>query len=138
MSYIPNTLLAPHTMTCIVSHPSQKTALARPRANRTLSGELPGKSTAAQGQGCSHLSWGLQGGAALGWRSTRDNCDQGQNPHPRGRPIPRWARALIPPSVPRANGAAQLCAGPPWGSNLAHTLEPSPQDGKGWSLCVLQ
>ena len=35
-------------------------------------------------------------------------------------------------------GAAQLCAGPPWGSNLAHTLEPSPHDGKGWSFCVLQ
>ena len=28
--------------------------------------------------------------------------------------------------------------GAPWGSNLAHTLEPSPHGGKAWTLRVLQ
>ena len=85
-----------------------------------LSGELPGKATAAQGQDCSHLSWELQGGAALSWRATRDNCDQGQNPHPRGRPIPHWARALIPPSVPRATEQPSFVRGP-HGTATSHT-----------------
>lgn len=135
VSYIPTYLIS-------TSHiQAQKTALAPSRASRALSGELPGKSKAAGGQGTSHLSWGLQGAAALSWRSTRTNCDQGQNPHPRGdpahsKPGPCFNSSICAQAVEQPPA---LCGAPCRATTSPHTLqEPGPHDGKGWSLCATQ